>query len=488
MCGTNQARAFSCVAPIASPGTGDPATTDGAELVPLPGLQDGREAVRHPEDLRKQSGRKRPLYVIPLIVLLLLGGAVSVVAWQSRAALEDVHSISTPPPEIAASSLGGEEGIAIDTGPARAAIADRAFAARTTPVDSVPPATESSSAGVAPTAPAPQSTAVPSLSPNTDGAGGTTFRAGSTPVSIAVATSPASTTRLSESGIDRSQGLTVLLMGVDSREGEAIDIGVRPDSLAVLHIDAQTGSCRLLAVPRDSRAELPGYGNSKINHALAIAGIPYQMLVVEEYLGLELDNYALIDFAGLETVIDTLGGITVDNPAAFVMADESFPVGRLQLNGEQALLYSRFRGDDQGDFRRISRQQQVLRAMLDEAADLNVVLALPSMFASLSDHFRTDFSAGDLVDIANDYRHDCNTNSIETQTVPGVSTTEYDELMQQELSFVVSDPTDVQQNVAWLLGQTDEEPIDEGPARPVAVIPGELQRTTQTRWRHVRWI
>jgi LCP family protein required for cell wall assembly len=486
MCGTDLDLAFSSLAPKSR--SLDVTSTDGdraENVVPLPGLSGESTISRKSQNTKKRLWYQRPLYLIPLMLLLLLGVIVSVLAWRTRAALDDVHSVSTPPPEVAASSLGGSHDLAIDTGPAQAAIADREGPARTTRANTMPPVTESSGAVVAPTPPEPQSPEVPSLSPDTDGS---PFPVGSTPVSTADASSEASTPPSAELGIEGSQGLTVLLMGVDSREGEAIDIGVRPDSLAILHIDQQTGSCRMLAVPRDSRAKLPGYGYSKINHALAIAGIPYQMLVVEEYLGLEVDNYALIDFAGVETVVDTLGGITVENPAAFVMADESFAAGTLQLNGEQALLYSRFRGDDQGDFGRISRQQQVLRAMLDQATDVNVVTSLPSMFTSLSNHFRTDFGVGDLVDVANDYRHDCTAESIETRTIPGVSTMEYDELMQQDLSFVVSDPTDVQQDVAWLLGQTDEEPIDEGPARPVAVIPGELQRTTQTRWRHVRWI
>jgi hypothetical protein len=92
------------------------------------------------------------------------------------------------------------------------------------------------------------------------------------------------------------------------------------------------------------------------------------------------------------------------------------------------------------------------------------------MFTTLSDHFRTDFGIGDLVDLANDYRNDCTADSIEAQTIPGESRMEYDELMEQELSFVVSEPNVVQQNVAWLLGQTNEEPLDDLPATPVAAL------------------
>ena len=96
-----------------------------------------------------------------------------------------------------------------------------------------------------------------------------------------------------------------LLMGVDARPGEAIDIGVRPDSLSVAAYDSATNSCRLLSIQRDSRVELPGYGMSKINHALAVGGIPYEKLVVEQFLGIPIDHYALIDFTGVTAVHPT---------------------------------------------------------------------------------------------------------------------------------------------------------------------------------------
>ena len=478
MCGANLARTSNWVAPVTSTENDSSASTSPAEeIVPLTGLEAGQADSRHRRKSKKRSWYKRPLYIIPLVLLLVLGGIVSVLAWQTRSALDEVNSVSTPPPEVSASSLGGNEDVAIDTGPAQAALAEREerdelpITATETPASE----TETPSAGVGSTETgqsSQSSTPGASLAPVTVLAGASPAVGGSTPLPAEVVDDPPATTTPSDSPVVASEGLTILVMGVDSREGEAIDIGVRPDSLAVLHINRESGSCRMLAVPRDSRAELPGYGYSKINHALAVAGIPYEMLVVEEYLGLQLEHYALIDFAGLETLVDSLGGITVENPAEFVMGGQTFAAGTLHLNGEQALLYSRFRGDDQGDFGRISRQQQVLRAMLNETTDVNVVTTLPTMFTTLSDHVRTDFGAGDLVDIANDYRNVCTADSIETQTIAGTSSMAYDELMQQELSFVLSDPAVVQQNVAWLLGETDDQPIDDLPSTPVAALPG----------------
>ena len=41
-----------------------------------------------------------------------------------------------------------------------------------------------------------------------------------------------------------------------------------------------------MSIPRDTRTELPGYGLSKVNHALAVGGIPYQLMVTEKLLGI----------------------------------------------------------------------------------------------------------------------------------------------------------------------------------------------------------
>ncbi|MGI8964207.1 MAG: LCP family protein, partial [Thermomicrobiales bacterium] len=253
-----------------------------------------------------------------------------------------------------------------------------------------------------------------------------------------------------------SDGVNILLMGVDARDTDTIDIGVRPDSLAVLNLNEENGACRILAIPRDSRVNLPGYGASKVNHALAVGGIPYEILVVEDYLDIEIDHYALVDFSGLVQVVDALDGITVNNPEAFNMGETSFAAGEIDLDGEEALAYSRFRGGTEGDFGRISRQQQVIRGLMDEVYDVNLVRVVPNMFSILSDHFRTGFGPTDLIGLADDYRTSCTSTTIETRTIAGEVATAHDDLMQMDLSFVISEPAIVREDVDWLLGFNEE--------------------------------
>lgn len=248
--------------------------------------------------------------------------------------------------------------------------------------------------------------------------------------------------------------VTVLLMGVDARPGEPIDINVRPDSLQVLHISGDGGTCRTLSIPRDTRTELPGYGQSKINHALAVGGIPYEKLVVEQFLGIGIDHFALIDFAGMGGIIDSMGGVTVTNPEAFSYEGVSVPAGQPTLNGEQALVFARFRDDAEGDFGRQRRQQELLQAMLQQAGGRDIVRMAPTILGNLEGHFKTDLKVTSLVSLVGDARLNCASGDLETASMEGTVGSDWDELEGMELSFVQVPDAEVAAKVGWLLDQT----------------------------------
>ncbi|MEA2529364.1 MAG: polyisoprenyl-teichoic acid--peptidoglycan teichoic acid transferase, partial [Thermomicrobiales bacterium] len=227
--------------------------------------------------------------------------------------------------------------------------------------------------------------------------------------------------------------------------GEAIDVGVRPDSLMVLRLDPDTGSCRTLAIPRDTRTELPGYGQSKVNHALAVGGIPYQMQVVEGLLGVTIDHYVLIDFAGFQDMVDAVGGITIEVTEPFVV-DEfiRFDMGTQTLDGKHALAYARFRGGSDGDFGRIARQQQVLRGLLRKAAKLNVVRSLNELLPAVEQHLRTDLDPSEMARIGLDYRETCTEESVQMLRLEGYVEWFDDPLLQLQLQYVVVDEAEIE--------------------------------------------
>jgi LCP family protein required for cell wall assembly len=245
--------------------------------------------------------------------------------------------------------------------------------------------------------------------------------------------------------------VTLLLMGVDARPGESIDIGVRPDSLSVLHISGDGGTCRALSIPRDTAVNLPGYGQSKINHALSVGGVPYQELVVEQFIGVEIDHFALIDFAGMAEVIDAIGGVTVTNPAEFSYEGVSVPAGQPALTGEQALVFARFRGDAEDDFGRQRRQQELLQAVLQQTGGLDVARMTPTLLGSLDGHFKTDLKITSLISLLGDALANCGPGELQTASIDGTVGSAWDDLEGMELSFVQVPDAEVSSKVGWLL-------------------------------------
>ncbi len=253
-----------------------------------------------------------------------------------------------------------------------------------------------------------------------------------------------------------SEPMTILVMGVDARPGQKIDIGVRPDALMVLRLDPETGSCRGLAIPRDSLVELPGYGETKINHALMLGGIPYEQLVVELYLGIDIDHYALIDFTGFEDLVDAVGGVTITVPDN--LASPAVPAGTHTITGEQALRHARYRGGPDGDFGRIQRQQELIRALITSASGRDLLSEANRLLPAVEDNIRTDLSLDQLVALAQYYQGNCSVDGLTLQTIPGdvVYGPIIDPIFGLPLSYVVSTPEDVQARVDELMGESDE--------------------------------
>lgn len=167
-------------------------------------------------------------------------------------------------------------------------------------------------------------------------------------------------------------GQRAVLLGSDARADEAS----RSDTIMVAKSNGG-----LLAVPRDTLVEVPGVGEDKLNAAFAYGGPELAVETLEEFTDLRINNYAVIDFGGVEEIVDSLGGITigVEQPIAYSMDGEyvEIPAGTQTLNGVQALGYVRYRGGPDADIGRIGRQQKFLGALVREAISPSKLPSLP---------------------------------------------------------------------------------------------------------------
>jgi LCP family protein required for cell wall assembly len=143
----------------------------------------------------------------------------------------------------------------------------------------------------------------------------------------------------------------------------------------------------LASLPRDLYLPNPcTRQNSRINAALngcgEFANGPELVgLMVEDYTGVPVDHFAIVNFEGFTEVIDAFGGleICVDHPVRDIKSFLSLPAGCTEADGETVLQWVRSRRTEElvdgvwrtmegvDDFARQQRQQDVL---LDIAAKL----------------------------------------------------------------------------------------------------------------------
>jgi LCP family protein required for cell wall assembly len=250
-----------------------------------------------------------------------------------------------------------------------------------------------------------------------------------------------------------NDALTILVMGVDARPGAPIDVSVRPDALMVLRLDPASGSCRGLAIPRDTLVELPGYGQTKINHALMVGGIPYQLLVVERFLGIAIDRYALIDFTGFQELVDAVGGVPVTVPQTITKNGQTlFAAGSQTFDGTQALAYARYRGGSDVDVGRGRRQQQIIRGLIGVAAGRDAVREVNRLLPALEEHIRTDLSPAELVAVAEHYRTTCAESELQLDSLQGnfQQIDAPDPIFKRPMTYNVVDPETIRSKVAAL--------------------------------------
>lgn len=190
--------------------------------------------------------------------------------------------------------------------------------------------------------------------------------------------------------------VNVALFGTDSRDVENMEAG-RADTIMIASVNQSKNSIKLVSIPRDTYVEVPGYGKTKINHSYAYGKEQLTVKTINKNFGLNITDYATIDFSGLIHIINDIGGVEVEitneeKNYINIRSKESYEIskneyekvtstGLVNLSGEQALAHSRNRTVG-NDFTRASRQRAVLEALLVKLSSLGVESIL-----SLSDDF-----------------------------------------------------------------------------------------------------
>ena len=210
----------------------------------------------------------------------------------------------------------------------------------------------------------------------------------------------------------KSARINVLLTGIDSTETR---LQALTDTLIVVSLDPLTGDASMVSFPRDIARFTLSTGQlytDKINSLMTAAnkdpvtypdgGLPTLIHELGYLLGIPIHYYAAVDLAGFAKLIDTVGGVTVDNPRAINdPAYGGWTDGRVgfrltpgvhHLDGQTALAYARSRrGAGDNDFTRARRQQQLLVAIRARLTDPSLLPKLPAIIDAGSRTVSTNF-------------------------------------------------------------------------------------------------
>ena len=254
-------------------------------------------------------------------------------------------------------------------------------------------------------------------------------------------------------GQDTKDGVNILILGTDGRIGQTSD-ETRTDTIMVVNVGNKDKKIKMVSFMRDTLVHIDGvsqedgynvYYDQKLNSAYTIGeqnnhqGAELVREMLKDNFDIDIKYYAMVDFATFATAIDTLfpDGVEMDAkfstidgeavsevevPDDLNMKDGEVPnqiikVGKQRMDGRTLLNYARFRKDDEGDFGRTRRQQEVMSAIFQQIKDPTKLFtgseAMGKVFALTSTNVPFSFLLTNGLSTIGDAR-----NGIERVTVP----------------------------------------------------------------------
>ncbi|HZG72613.1 MAG TPA: LCP family protein [Chondromyces sp.] len=202
-------------------------------------------------------------------------------------------------------------------------------------------------------------------------------------------------------GEEEVDQINILLLGIDSRGEEHS----RTDTIMIAHYDTKTHQPKVVSIMRDSYVNIPGHGKQKINAAYSWGGPELLRKTIKENFDIDVNYYAIMDFKGFSTVVDTIvpNGIGVNIPYEMSHGiGMTLHPGNQILHGDELLGYVRFRHDRESDFGRVRRQQEIISKLIDNAITMNNLVKLPKIWGIMDSYIETNVRIGTLLTIGKD--------------------------------------------------------------------------------------
>jgi LCP family protein required for cell wall assembly len=285
--------------------------------------------------------------------------------------------------------------------------------------------------------------------------------------------------------------LLVLVEGLDydyNAKDEEYSTQSRSDVIWAVNLDLANKRIYELSIPRDMIATMPSGAQSKINAAQSEGGVKEAKSVISKWLGIPgFDRYVILRIDATQAFIAALGGVDVDVKSSDCFQyktgctgeslnyDDSWghlhihlKEGMQHLDGPHAVGYMRFREDWCSDPCRIKRQQQVLRALVEEAKSnrVNTLMHIGSLLAVFRKYVETDFTDPQIVSLVT-YFQGISPAAVVSNQVPYTG----DINLPNEGDSLVPDTQARAKLVAAMLTATPPMPVRSPDAMTLAAIP-----------------
>jgi LCP family protein required for cell wall assembly len=229
-------------------------------------------------------------------------------------------------------------------------------------------------------------------------------------------------------------GRVNILLAGNSADDAGHSGGDLTDSIMIVSLDTKNNTAFMLSIPRDLWVSIPDDGYGKINSAyvygkankfsqtgLPAGGMGALEKVVERDFAVDINYYALVNYAALRDAVNAVGGVDVTikssdprglyDPSRDWTGPRGTPLVKLTngvhtLNGQQALNLARARGDSYGsygyglsDYTRTANQRLLLAALKDKATSAGVAtnpIKLGSLLDSIGNNVQTDFQTNEV--------------------------------------------------------------------------------------------
>lgn len=203
------------------------------------------------------------------------------------------------------------------------------------------------------------------------------------------------------------------IFGVDTRSNN-LNRGTRSDSIMVVHVNHETKQVFVSSILRDCYVKIQDYGYEKITHAHSYGGPELALQTVNTNFDLNLDKYITVNFINVADLVDDLGGIEQEITSEEVKYINSYiseingirgtqssninEAGTYNLDGTQAVAYTRIRYTEGGDYKRSERQREILFKMFAKAKQLETTDAA-ALVAEMLEEVNTNYSSNDVTEL-----------------------------------------------------------------------------------------